>query len=171
MPGLALADGTSSPAPWPQESVGDYTSEPGEALPVFLHRVGRVLHDYTRGNGNEACGPIASDGSRYSVRLHSDGVPHGCAMRASDVLEGFTFTGETIHSHPWQKLLVMSPKARAWSKQHGDGNEGAPTLRNDGAGGFSRADRASGAGWLVAKGELMHQAGGKTTRHGTVTAP
>ena len=130
--------------------------------------MGRVLHDYTRANGNEACGPIGFDGLRYSVRLHTDGVPHGCAMRANDVLEGFKFTGETIHSHPWQKLLVMTPKARAWSKHYGDGNEGAPTLRNDGAGGFSHADYASGAGWLVAKGQLLHQADGTTTRHGPV---
>ena len=167
--GFAFAGGApASPASWPQEPLGDYTSAPDEALPAFLRRVGRVLHDYTRANGNEACGPIGFDGLRYSVRLHTDGVPHGCAMRANDVLEGFKFTGETIHSHPWQKLLVMTPKARAWSKHYGDGNEGAPTLRNDGAGGFSHADYASGAGWLVAKGQLLHQADGKTTRHGPV---
>lgn len=168
VPGLAVAGGTPSPAPWPQEPLGDYTSEPGETLPTFLHRVGRVLHDYTRANGNEACGPIASDGARYSVRLHTDGVPHGCAMQASDVLEGFTFTGETIHSHPWQKLLVMTPKARTWSRFYKDGHADAPTLRNDGASGFSKADRANGDGWLVAGGQLLHLAHGKTERLGPI---
>lgn len=143
-------------------------SEKGETLPVFLRRVGRVLHNYTKANGNEACGPIASDGSRYSVRLHTDGVPQGCALRAGDVLEGFTFTGETIHSHPWQKLLVMTPKARAWSNLYKDGNEGALTLRNDGASGFSKVDRANGDGWLVAGGQLLHFSHGKTERLGPI---
>ena len=153
-----------------QISLGDYASQEGETLEEFMRRVGRVLHNFTRESGNEACGPIASDGVRYSVRLHTDGVPHGCAMRASDVLDGYAWTGETIHSHPWQKLLRLDSHAQAWSKRYGDGNHGSPTLRNDGASGFSRADYVGGPGWLVAKGQLLYQAGqGKTTRHGPLS--
>ncbi len=153
---------------WERQHLGDYSSEPGEALPDFLRRTGRVLHDFTRQSGNEACGAIASDGQRFSFRLYTDGVPHGCAIRTSEVLDGFAFTGETIHSHPWQKLLTMTPSARAWSQFYRDGNAGAPTLRNDGATGFSKADRANGDGWLIAGGQLLHLVNGKTERIGEV---
>lgn len=154
---------------WQRQHLGDYTSEPGESLVDFMRRTGQVLHEFTRDSGNEACGAVASDGQRFSVSLYTDGVPHGCAIHTSEVLEGFEFAGETLHSHPWQKILTMTPAARAWSRFHGDGHNGATTLRNDGAGGFSRADYASGPGWLVAKGQLLHQAAGKTTRYGSVT--
>lgn len=160
----------NKPSPgWNRQHLGDYASEPGEALPDFLSRTGRALHDFTRTSGHEACAAIASDGQRFSFRLYTDGVPHGCAIRTSEVLDGFSFIGETIHSHPWQKVLTMTPAARAWSRFHKDGHDGAPTLRNDGAGGFSRADYSGGPGWLVAKGQLLHQARGKTTRHGEVS--
>lgn len=172
--GQAWAGGGSIPEggierAWHRQHLGDYTSEPGEALPDFLRRTGQVLHAFTRDSGHEACGAIASDGQRFAVRLYTDGVPHGCAIRTSEVPDGFAFTGETFHSHPWQKVLTMTPAARAWSRFHKDGHDGASTLRNDGAGGFSRADYAGGPGWLVAKGQLLHQAGGKTTRYGTIT--
>lgn len=173
--GPAWAHGGSIPPTgikqgWERQHLADYVSEPGEALPDFLRRTGRVLHDFTRQSGHEACGAIASDGQRFSLRLYTDGVPHGCAIRTSEVLEGFAFTGETIHSHPWQKVLTMTPAARAWSHFDKDGNAGAPTLRNDGATGFSKADRANGDGWLAAGGALLHLVNGKTERHGPVSS-
>ncbi|AIL06806.1 MULTISPECIES: hypothetical protein [Stenotrophomonas] len=171
--GEALAQAGSIPPAgtkqgWERQHLGDHVSEPGEALPDFLRRTGRVLHDYTRQSGNEACGAIASDGQRFSLRLYTDGVPHGCVIRTSEVMEGSAFTGETIHSHPWQKVLTMTPAARAWSHFYKDGNAGAPTLRNDGAVGFSKADRANGDGWLIAGGQLLHLVNGKTERLGPV---
>ncbi|KRA46703.1 hypothetical protein [Pseudoxanthomonas sp. Root630] len=154
---------------WQREHLGDYVSDPGEPLPVFLLRLGETLHVFTRNSGNEACGAIAHDGERYGLSLYTDGVPHGCAINTSEVPAGFTFVGETLHSHPWQKVLDMTSAARAWSHFYRDGNGTAPTLRNDGSSGFSRADLAGGPGWLVAKGQLLHQARGRTTRHGEVT--
>ncbi|WP_372381383.1 hypothetical protein [Xanthomonas sp. NCPPB 1754] len=153
---------------WERRHLGDYVSGPGESLPDFLRRTGRVLHEFTRQSGNEACGAIASDGRRFSLRLYTDGVPHGCAIRTNEVLEGFAYTGETIHSHPWQKVLKMTPAATAWSRQHRDGNERASSLRNDGASGFSKADRANGDGWLVAGGSLLHIVNGKSERVGSL---
>lgn len=146
----------------------DFVSEEGEPLVDFLARVGGKLHAFTRETGHEGCGAIASNGEAFSIRLYSDDVPHGCVINPKNVMEGFAFTGETLHSHPWQKVLTLNPRARAWSRLHNDGNAGAPTLRNDGAGGFSRADLAGGPGWLVARGQLLHQANGTTTRHGPV---
>lgn len=165
---LAAAPCFAQGTKWQRQHLGDYVSEPSEALPDFLRRTGRVLHDFTRRSGHEACGAIASDGPRFAVRLYTDGVPHGCAVRTSEVPKGFAFTGETIHSHPSQPLLTLDAKAKAWSRFYRDGNDGAPTLRNDGASGFSPADHAGGPGWLVAKGRLLHQANGKTSRYGSV---
>jgi hypothetical protein len=164
----AVAHGADAPAELTPSHLGDYISEPGEALPDFLKRVGGALHTYTQETGWEACGAIGQAEDRYSVRLFSDRVPHGCAVRTSTIAEGFTFAGETIHSHPWQLVLTLDAHARAWSRFYGDGHQGTSTLRNDGSSGFSRADYATGAGWLVAKGQLLHQASGKTTRLGPV---
>lgn len=150
---------------WQRQALGDFTSEHGETLPDFLMRVGVELDAYTHSSGAEACGAIAEQAGRYSVRLYTDGVPHGCAIHPGDVMEGYSFTGETIHSHPWQKVLTMTAAARAWSRFYRDGNEGAPTLRNDGAGGFSKADRKNG-GWLVASRQLLYLNNGKTERLG-----
>lgn len=68
--GEAVAEAGSVPPAgtkqgWERQHLGDHVSEPGEALPDFLRRTGRVLHDYTRQSGNEACGAIASDGQRF----------------------------------------------------------------------------------------------------------
>ncbi|MEW2930190.1 hypothetical protein [Stenotrophomonas maltophilia] len=149
--------------------LADLTSQQGETLPSFLLRVGGALHGYTRETGFEACGAIGEQDGIYSVRLFSDRVPHGCAVRTSTLAKGFAFTGETIHSHPHAKVLTMTTRARAWSQFYRDGHAGAPTLRNDGATGFSKADRANGDGWLVAGGQLLHLVNGKTERHGSVT--
>ena len=148
--------------------LGEHSSLDGEALEEFLIRLGHVIHVFTTDTGNEACGVIGVHGTRYAVKLRTDNVPQGCVMRTQDVVEGYTFTGETIHSHPRQNLLVLSAAAMAWSQKYKDGNEGATTIRNDGASGFSRADYKNGAGWLVAKGKLMHYSAGRTKQYGKV---
>ncbi|WP_238150338.1 hypothetical protein [Xanthomonas arboricola] len=99
----ALPCSAQQSAVWERQHLGDYTSEPGEALPDFLKRAGVALHDFTRQSGNEACGAIARNGRRFAFRLYTDCVPHGCSIRTSDVPDGFAYTGETLHSHPWQK--------------------------------------------------------------------
>lgn len=164
---LWAQDGSTSPQnnqEWKRVRLGDYISEPGEALPHFLLRTAHVLHDFTRQSGNEACGAIGSDGSRYAFSLYTDGVPHGCSVWTSEIPKGFSYVGETIHSHPWQKVLKMTPSATAWSRHYHDGNERSSSIRNEGANGFSKADKANGDGWLVAGGALLHRVNGKNTR-------
>src|SRR3546814_10270096 len=82
------------------ESMGVYLTEykslPTEELVAFLRRVGGGLHEFTSATGNEACGAIAANGSVYSVRVYTDGVPQGCTIRQTDIAEGFAWTGATI---------------------------------------------------------------------------
>jgi hypothetical protein len=152
-----------------REHLFNFSSDLAEPLDQFLLKVGSHLHDYTTKTGNEACGAIGQKDGFFSVMIYTDEVPHGCAVYTNSLLEGYRWSGETIHSHPRHNLLKMTSKARAWSRFYKDGNDGTPTLRNDGADGFSQRDIASGPGWLVAKGQLLHQSGPRTvTRHGSV---
>jgi len=161
-----IAAGTAQATDWGRTRVGDYESTPVETQIDFLKRVGRDMHQFTRSTGFEVCGAIANKDGIYSVHLTTDGVPHGCVIDASLVKDGHTFTGETIHSHSHQAVLQMDGRARKWSAKYGNGQAGG-TLRNDGRGGFSRADYAGGPGWLVAGGQLLHQNGPRNvTRHG-----
>lgn len=170
LPSLAWAQAQEGQA-WKRQLLGEFTSESGEELVSFLHRVAPTLHLFSRDKGQEACGAIGTDGQRFSIQVYTDGVPQGCAIHTSEVSPGFVFSGQTLHSHPWQKILVMTPAARAWSQHYKDGNAGAPTLRNDGSSGFSKADRANGDGWLVAGGQLLQLKQGKTLRHGPLDLP
>lgn len=136
--------------------LGDFVSESGESLESFMIKVAPNLEEYTKKTGYEACGAIASDGERFSIQLFSDNVPQGCAIRTSAVMDGFTFINETLHSHPWQQLLRIDSKAKAWGEAHGMRLQ-ADTLRNDGRSGFSRQDLSTGLNsWLVAGGKLHY---------------
>jgi len=163
--GAAVDSAAAEKVKWKRDFIAEYTSDHGESLPEFLKRVGIALHEFTRSTGWEGCGAIGKRGDYYSVRLYSDHVPHGCAVYPSELADGFEFSGETIHSHPWQQVLVMTPAARAWSEFYKDGNASALTIRNDGANGFSKLDRKNG-GWLIARRQLMRLEGGKTVNYG-----
>lgn len=161
-----IAAGTAQAGDWDRVRIGDYESQPSEKLVDFLQRVGKEMHHYTRATGHEVCGAIAEKDGQFAVQLTTDGVPHGCVIDSRIIPDGFTFSGETIHSHPWQPQLKMDARARAWSAKYSQPHSGS-TMRNDGRGGFSRADYASGPGWLVAGGQLLHQNGPRSvTRHG-----
>lgn len=71
---------------------------------------------------------------------------------------------------------------QGWERQHlgdadddagGQGVEPFPQgwqcLRNDGALGFNKADRANGGGWLIVDGQLLHLVNGNTKRLGPVS--
>ncbi|CAH0064126.1 hypothetical protein [Stenotrophomonas geniculata] len=157
---------------WERQHLGDHVSEPGEALPDFLRRTGAALRDFTRRTGHEACGALARDGQRFSYRLYTDGVPHGCAVFPSQVLPGFTYTGETFHSHPTAAVIELDRAGRAWSRHYGVGVQHlrqALPIRNRWHT-FSPEDFAGGPGWLVAGNRLLHQRGeNEVTRHGRLS--
>lgn len=155
---------------WDRHHLGDFVSEDGEELSSFLQRTASVIADFTKRTGYEACGAIASNDQKFSLKLFTDSVPHGCAIRTSEVMEGFSFIGETIHSHPHQSILNIDRKARAWSEAYGQRIQ-ADSIRNDGRGGFSKLDLSNAIpGWLVAGGKL-HFSGTKDAMKKVYTLP
>ncbi len=162
----AFAHGTTQTAAWERQALGQYLSEPGEGLPDFLKRVGSALYAYTNRTGNEACGLIATNGERFSVRLGTDGVQRGCAIHHSDIEGGFQSTGESIHSHP-TRTTRLADRDKAWMAAYG-----MPMASNWNINrkvGFSPEDFTGGPGWLVDNKQLFHQTGpGQVTKHGPI---
>ena len=159
-----------SPAPqegetWPRDFISEHVSEPGESLESFLKReVAPALSAFTVSEKVEGCGLIGFDGHRYSVRLGTDYVQHGCAVHHRDLIDGHTSTGETIHSHPTTRVIRLSIRDRAWSNHYRTAMQPSALLRNAGKDGFSPEDFAGGPGWLVVGEKLMHQKGERLVR-------
>jgi hypothetical protein len=164
-----LAAGSESPG-WERQHLGDYVSEPGEPLEIFLKRLGLVLDAHTKATGHEACGMIGWQASteRHAVALFTDGVQRGCSMRYSEVPTGFETTRETIHSHPYATLITLTAADRAWNRAHNDMMHGSTINIKPG---FSQGDFDAGPGWLVFQGTLQYQRGwGRVRRFGRLDA-
>ena len=143
---------------WERIHLGDYVSDPGEPLELFLKRLGLVLDAHTKATGHETCGMIGWQAatSRHAVALYTDGVQRGCSMRYSQVPDGFVSTRETIHSHPYATSIVLRDADRAWNKAHNDLMYGRTVTLEPG---FSQGDFDAGPGWLVFQGTLQYQKG------------
>ena len=164
----ALGAHETPPAePWPRQELGTYVSEPGEALPAFVRRVGRVVFEFTKQSGHEACGSLGKSGDRYATILGSDGVQNGCLVRRSRLPERFVHTGESIHSHPVQEgSLRLTERDLAWWKAQGLSRPDRTFTRKPG---FSRSDFQGGPGWLIEGVVVLHQDGlGRVRRHGVI---
>lgn len=161
---MGLTAGTMSPGPgWEREHLGDYVSEAGEPLEIFLKRLGLVLDAHTQTTGHEACGVIGwqARSQRHAVALYTDGVQRGCTMRHSQMPSGFESTWETIHSHPHDSLITLTDADRAWNRAHNDVMPGRTVNIKPG---FSQGDFDAGPGWLVFQGTLQHQRGWSRVR-------
>lgn len=132
---------------WERIYIGDYISEHNEALPEFIPRLGRVLYQYTKETGHEACGIIGvNDAGQFGVSLYSDGAQRGCTMRWKEVPDGFISTGETIHSHPIISTIKLTSRDIAWNRAHGDYIHSRTMVIKPG---FSKNDLRAGPGWLI----------------------
>lgn len=157
---LSVGVCVAAPAGYVRESVTTVQSEEGQNQTDFMLKVGRELRDFTDATGNEACGAVGFNASNntYAVKVYTDGVSIGCAIKPSEILAGFEFTGDIIHSHPHTKILKMREAERAWATEHNSGSATATSVRNDGASGFSRVDYAyRGVSWLVAGNNLLRK--------------
>ncbi|MDE2427032.1 MAG: hypothetical protein KGO96_14125 [Elusimicrobia bacterium] len=96
---LLMATSTAHAEDYPVHPVTTMTSAPGESEPAFLSRVGHALRAYSGRTRLEACGEIATDGSRYGVAITTSGSHIGCAIDSVILPPGMQDTGETIHSH------------------------------------------------------------------------
>lgn len=157
---LSVGVCVAAPAGYVRESVTTLQSQEGENQTDFMLTVGRELREFTDATGNEACGAVGFNASNktYAVKVYTDGVSIGCAIKPSDMLAGFEFTGDIIHSHPHTKILKMREAERAWAMEHNSGTTASTSVRNDGASGFSRVDYAyRGGSWLVAGNNLLRK--------------
>lgn len=151
---------------YPLVELGAMDSKVGESKEDFLLRVGTVLHGFTGQTGHEACSgimesqqPNASGVPVYRVRLITNRSQISC-LRVLFNEQGFKYTGETIHSHPYS----VSPWNGKYTDHQIRANRVDQRLRGLTCGQnmkiadetFSDGDIANGGGYLVARGKLLY---------------
>ena len=164
------------------KALGTMESQAGESKVDFLKRVGQVLDVYTAATQTEACGVI---GERPGRTEGEDGkwiVPlvtqesHMACVPVVTLPGDATYTQEGIHSHPdtprgrFRATLpdvVLMKAIRAQRVHVGQwvsGNAYGAKAET-----FSAQDFAGGAGYLVARGQLLYQNGPRSVvSHGAV---
>lgn len=154
--------------------VGDYSSNPGESYDAFVLRVATALAQWTNDTGTEACGPIeqAKDGT-YHVQLTTEKAQTAC-LQSIVAGPGMTYTGDNIHSHPAAKnggytvrltghdlaALEALGRMKLVNELRRFNIRTLPVEPDT----FSPDDYASGPGYLVVKGQLLHQHGKGTSQ-------
>ena len=142
------------------------TSEANESDRDFIVRTGTWLRNFTVSGGYEGCSNIcrAPDG-RLGAILSTNNSHFACSL-TSRCPEGFSLTGESIHSHPASYANIkfneadiafasdVSPSRRVLMNQ---------SMRID-SGRFSDPDIESGPGYLVTDTSILHQSGPRTSR-------
>lgn len=147
----------------PYEHISNLTSFPGETKSAFLQRVAPSLRAYSDKTGFEACGVIATGPQGgFSVVLGSSHSHLACVNDPSHVLEGYTLTGETFHSHGTAKQFVVNKADKLlMDPQIADQLETARRrmLAGQSLFHFSPADFASGPGYLATPNGVIYQHG------------
>ena len=130
----------------------EFESTSNETKQDFIIRVGLFLKGWTTDNGVEACGRIAVKDGAYSVILQTSGIQIWCDSNL--IYNGWTDTGETIHSHPdtpKNGVLRLTAKTR---QAIGISDAFRKIKRHA----FSEGDYAI-PGYLVDNGKLFYQNG------------
>lgn len=145
--------------------IDNYTSNPGEDKLAFVRRVGAELQAWTTDTGLEGCGMFGANDQGYTITLYTMHSQVVCAEGRA-VAEGYTSTGETIHSHPTvpSHQISLTAADRAALKQvhmYALASMSVRTLPVEQFH-FSMDDFASGAGYLVLNNRLLYQHGAGT---------
>jgi hypothetical protein len=143
----------------PTYDVASVYSNPGEGRTVFVKRAAETLRSFTAETGYEACGWIAvisGPGERptFSIKVVTLKAHIACGTTQNDVLEGYASMGVTIHSHPVEKRVRLTPtdmKARGTPA-------GKLRVEELDSCGFSSQDYSM-PGFLVACGKVYFQNG------------
>lgn len=154
----------SAAAPQP---VGEFVSEPGEALGDFILRIAPSLDQHTLASGHEVCGMVAADSERYGVRLGSTKGAMTCSMSRSNVPDGMRALNVSIHSHPHTRsVFPTSADVSFYAENPMVSGRMVKRGRPEKVGGayFSDGDYAAGPGYLVAEGQVLYQEGKGTER-------
>lgn len=157
------------PAPAaPPQPVGEFVSEPGEALGDFTLRLAPALDQHTRESGHEVCGMVAADSDRYGVRLGTTKGAMTCSMSRSNVPDGMRALKISVHSHPHTRsVFPTSADVSFYAENPMVSGRMVKRGRPEKVGGayFSHGDYASGPGYLVAEGQVLYQDGKGTERN------
>ena len=144
---------------FPFVDLGVVDSFQGEGKDQYMLRVGQVLHQFTSSTGHEGCGIVMKGvdetNPKWRVRLITNRSQVACVKMLFDE-EGFVFTDETIHSHP--QPLGGRLFANAQDQRIVNFECGKALLIDDED--FSPGDLKGGAGYLVARGQLLYQRDG-----------
>lgn len=141
-------------------------SLPGDTLDTFALRAAPWFRNFTATSGYEACGQIGvSAEGQFGVIVTTSHAQVGCASPML-FLEGFSATGETIHSHPVLRRYVAKGNDRAFLRAALASSGNVPLrLRVSGnREAFSAPDFASGPGYLVTASQVLHQRGRDSVR-------
>ena len=96
---LALASAQAGAKEYPHEHLFEVVGSYGITRDQFAAELAPRLREYSDETGHEACGVIATDGERFGIRVGTSGSHIGCVNIHSNVPDGMTDTGYTIHSH------------------------------------------------------------------------
>lgn len=151
---------------FPLVELGAMDSTIGESKSDFLLRVGSVLYNFTGRTGHEGCSaimqsekPDATGTPTYRVRLITNRSQISC-LRVMFDEEGFKYTGETIHSHPFShshgKDGYKNHDLRANRVDQRLVGFTCGTRMTIFDASFSDGDLANGGGYLVARGKLLY---------------
>lgn len=148
------------------ESLGTYTSQPGDTLAQFLERVRPTIRAFIDRTGYEACAEIAQtpDGKGFGIVLGSSDSRIGCAVAVARVPAGMTPTGVTIHGHPTLRRLYPNPNDVILLSAMGLDADASRIMREDPEH-FSPGDYAGGPGYLATPTCLLYQDGHPGSAH------
>jgi hypothetical protein len=165
-------------APWsrpaPSAPLETIRATPGEAQEDTLLRAAVVLQAFTRKTGFEACGFIyLAAGDQLVIPLATSGAHAGCDLTAS-ILADVQWTGETIHSHPFENRFLANFADLSFINQGHEASVSVNTpQRVVNPEQFSREDILGPPGYLVTRGRLLyrHDNSGKVFDRGEVASP
>lgn len=152
-----------------------FYSNEGETLDEFALRMGVWFRNFTTTSSYEACAPIfasTEEPGRWAMPIYTNHSQIGCAMPKNQLI-GYSFTGQTIHSHPVGRQVTPNVHDRSFMQGQSTRflNNKLRQRRPVDARTFSRTDFASGPGYLVAHGKVLHQNGPKAVREVGVLPP
>ncbi len=154
------------------EDLGVMTSAEGETKVDFLKRVGVVLDEFSARTGFEGCSKIWTDHDKaWGVHLTSAHAHNTCVITNLGV-KGMVMLKEGIHSHPPSDSYRVNETDRAFILAGaGTSVQVNDWARTDGAT-FSPQDFGLGPGYLVSRGQLLHQSGRRSIENlGAISPP
>lgn len=147
----------------PYQRLFEVVSEPGESLDTFAARIGPRLRAYSDATAFEACGVLATDGTRLGVVIGTNGAHIACANFESKVPNGMRSTGQTIHSHGGEKSFNANRADKALLGGQ-LGGRAVATVHGQTLDAFSPLDFDGGPGYLATPTGMKHQDGTSQVR-------